>query len=165
MWLICTQASATNVKETIGVPSREFNVAACIMAHLHNLKSAARDNDDGSGPFADLINADRSVGLLIQTFKTKPFYYEDVSVLLPHPYRDAVTQVRYDFLVNKQALNRVFAFRCCQSMRHLDLWDEYTLPPDLNIAFEAEMEPASLSNDTGAILDTSVALNKPKVKE
>ncbi len=154
------------MKENLAVQSRErdtFNVAACIMAHLHNSKAAAQAVDDASGPFFDLINADRSVGLLIESLQKD--HFELVPVLLPHPYRDAVTQVRYNFLANKQALNRVFAFRCCQAMRHLDLWDEYTLPPDLHLAIEAEEEPASSSNDTEAILDHSLALNKPKVKE
>jgi hypothetical protein len=127
------------------------------------LKTTHQVKDDASGPFFDLINADQSVAQLIETFNTEQFH--TVAVLQPHPYRDAVTQVRFDFLLNKQALNRVFAFRCCQSMRHLDLWDEYTLPPDLHFAIEAEEEPASSSNDTDAILDRSVALNKPKVKE
>jgi hypothetical protein len=129
-------------------------VAASIIVHLENL--ARREKK--LSPFSEL--ADRNTDVLIEFYMTK---YQHVCVLLPHLYRDTITQVPIDFLANKQALNRVFAFRCCQSMKHLDLWDESTLPRDS--IFEIQEESAPASDETESIINQSSSLSKPRAKE
>ena len=134
-----------------------FNVASTIIAHLHNFAI----EDGRSSPFLEMMKADRSLQQMIDRLQER----FGAAVLLPRPYRDVATQVFYDFRVNKHAVSRVFAFRCCQSMKHLDLWDESTLPPDQGFVIETEDNSASLSDITAATLDQSVALSKPRIKE
>ena len=92
--------------------------------------------------------------------------FHGVSILLPHPYQDAVSEVWFDFRLNRHALDRVFAFRSCQFMKHLDLWDESTLPLEDDFAIEAEENSDAASHEgIDAILEQSLALSKPKNKE
>jgi len=136
-------------------------VAAAIMAHLisKDEKATSLNKRTKYAPFDDIAYVDRNVASLIEGFKHK------FPVLLPLPYKDGVTRVWFDFRVNKHAIDRVFAFRCCQSMKYLDLWDESSLPPDDNVSSEVEEKSASANTDTDAILDQSSALSKLKVKE
>jgi|LauGreDrversion4_2_1035121.scaffolds.fasta_scaffold683678_1 hypothetical protein len=154
------QASGTIAKESTGIQKFErdsFNVASIIIAHLHNFAK----EEGKSSPFLDLMKADRSVLQMLDRLEND----FKVAVLLPHPYRDAATQVLHDFRLNKYALSRVFAFRSCQSMKHLDLWDESDLPPDQGFTLEMEENPISVPDETAATLDQSVALSKSRMKE
>lgn len=137
-------------------------MALVIFAHIHNTRTAGPKDKDTTSPFDDIASADPDF-LSIMEYKQK---FQGVSILLPHPYQDAVSEVWFDFRLNRHALDRVFAFRSCQFMKHLDLWDESTLPLDDDFAIEAEENSDAASHEgIDAILEQSVALSKPKSKE
>ena len=136
-------------------------MALVIFAHIHNTRTAGPKDKDTS-PFDDVASADPDF-LSLMEYKQK---FHGVSILLPHPYQDAVSEVWFDFRLNRHALDRVFAFRSCQFMKHLDLWDESTLPLEDDFAIEAEENSDAASHEgLDAILEQSLAFSKPKNKE
>jgi hypothetical protein len=161
--LIVLQAGGSNDKGNRQSRERySSNVALVIIAHIYSVTRVVAPNEKETSPFDDISSHDQDILSLIVDFKKK---FHNISVLLPHTYQDTVSGVCFDFRLNRNALDRVFAFRSCQSMKHLDLWDESTLPPDDDVAIEAEEKSHENSNDTDAILERSLVMSKPKVKE